>query len=580
MMNRMLVFLCLGGICLTSHMQPCSLAGTYLEPHLEIMLFHPVAIGISEDSKDRMATALAQAVSAGSFDEAHLAWSTRALGIALRLSPENRDAVVANGLLKRDGRMPKMAGEFDAVQFVDKLLKAADHLKANGGPDRLLLAGYLYSLAAEANSGHPDALFKLEIFSRDHPIDWSPIEEGRRPGSNDSADTAGVISGTEGVVHFQRQQSKVNGLFVLTSPTGMMIGSVIEIISTVTGHHVPNQNVFGFARPVGQEMFTSFEEAQRLMEVRYPLRTGGNDLRMSFSDKYSAKDGGSAGLAFSLLFVSMYENIPLDPNVAVTGDITVDGQIREVGGIAAKIRGARDHGCKIVIMPARDETELLESVLLNGPAFLVQIQIFGVADLDEALAIARCDRQRKLDASIKGFARIAEQINQNPRVLGNDPQIAATLRDMAAQTPNNLSVRTLLRVQSGNLPRKLTTATSLEETLMAAQPYFNALRAGYQPGRGGIAVAGNTREEVGRKLAKIQALASPDIAPLVGDFVQYAQLTGEMENLHAGGKLSTAASRDRRLAELASRETSVRKQIEDRLEVLFRDHEFLQRLLK
>ncbi|MFY9139516.1 MAG: Lon family ATP-dependent protease [Thermacetogeniaceae bacterium] len=73
-------------------------------------------------------------------------------------------------------------------------------------------------------------------------------------------------------------------------------------------------------------------------------------------------DGPSAGAAIFLAIYSAIEGIPLRQNVAVTGEISIQGQVRGVGGITEKLYGARQVGVKKVLVPADNSRELPEEM--------------------------------------------------------------------------------------------------------------------------------------------------------------------------------------------------------------------------
>lgn len=72
------------------------------------------------------------------------------------------------------------------------------------------------------------------------------------------------------------------------------------------------------------------------------------------------KEGPSAGLAFAVGIVSALTQRRVRRDVAVTGEITLHGNILAVGGIAQKLAAARDAGVRLVILPKENEREVAE----------------------------------------------------------------------------------------------------------------------------------------------------------------------------------------------------------------------------
>ena len=91
-------------------------------------------------------------------------------------------------------------------------------------------------------------------------------------------------------------------------------------------------------------------------------------------------DGPSAGCATTLAIYSALKKIPLRQNIAVTGEISIQGKVRPVGGIAEKIFGAKQAGVKTVLIPKEN--------LADVPSGLQGISVIPVETIQEALDYA------------------------------------------------------------------------------------------------------------------------------------------------------------------------------------------------
>ncbi|MGH4121450.1 MAG: Lon family ATP-dependent protease [Clostridium sp.] len=90
-------------------------------------------------------------------------------------------------------------------------------------------------------------------------------------------------------------------------------------------------------------------------------------------------DGPSAGAAITVCIISSLLDKPLRQDIAVTGEISLRGIIKPVGGIFEKIYGARRKGIKLVMIPSDNEKEV--------PIDLVDIETKAVSTIEELMKI-------------------------------------------------------------------------------------------------------------------------------------------------------------------------------------------------
>jgi ATP-dependent Lon protease len=116
------------------------------------------------------------------------------------------------------------------------------------------------------------------------------------------------------------------------------------------------------------------------------------------------KDGPSAGVTMYTALVSLLTGVPVRPDVAMTGEITLRGNVLQIGGLKEKLLAAHRAGIKRVIIPDRNVKDLIDvPEEVKG-----EMEILSVKRMDEVLALALKDPP----ASIVALAKAAQAETQ------------------------------------------------------------------------------------------------------------------------------------------------------------------------
>jgi ATP-dependent Lon protease len=109
-----------------------------------------------------------------------------------------------------------------------------------------------------------------------------------------------------------------------------------------------------------------------------------NDVHIHVPEGATPKDGPSAGIGMCTALVSALTKIPVRSNVAMTGEITLRGEVLPIGGLKEKLLAAHRGGIDTVLIPQENEKDLTEI-----PENIKQdLKIISVRWIDEVLEVA------------------------------------------------------------------------------------------------------------------------------------------------------------------------------------------------
>jgi len=192
----------------------------------------------------------------------------------------------------------------------------------------------------------------------------------------------------------QPQIGVVNGLAVIKANQGTV--DQLEVSVTKVNSGRGELNITGVAQEA--EQGTQYRKIKRKSMVRdsaenvltvikkmLNINLDNYDIHIDFTSD-AVVDGPSAGISMAVALYSAFTEKPVDNLIAMTGKLSVNGQVRPIGGVVPKVRAAIRAGAERVLIPAENWQQIFTS------QEFAEIEIIKVNHLKEALQKAVQDK--------------------------------------------------------------------------------------------------------------------------------------------------------------------------------------------
>ncbi|MFA6398755.1 MAG: S16 family serine protease, partial [archaeon] len=114
------------------------------------------------------------------------------------------------------------------------------------------------------------------------------------------------------------------------------------------------------------------------------------DIHIQFLQTYEGVEGDSASVSIATAVISATEELPVRQDVAMTGSLSVRGEVLPVGGVSSKVTAAIKAGFKEIIVPKSN----FGDIVVNKEE-LAKVKIIPVSTLVEVLEVALVDSKEK-----------------------------------------------------------------------------------------------------------------------------------------------------------------------------------------
>jgi ATP-dependent Lon protease len=224
-------------------------------------------------------------------------------------------------------------------------------------------------------------------------------------------DYLGVRRFNYGLAEEQDQVGQVTGL------AWTEVGGELLTIETAV---IPGKGKHSATGKLGDVMKESIEAAMTVVRSRSAVLGidndvfQNNDIHIHVPEGATPKDGPSAGIGMCTAIISALTKIPVRANVAMTGEITLRGEVLPIGGLKEKLLAAHRGGITTVLIPADNEKDLIEI-----PENIKQnLDIRPVHWIDEVLSVALQYMPIPLEKMVEGEQVIADAESAKPKQSG------------------------------------------------------------------------------------------------------------------------------------------------------------------
>ena len=189
---------------------------------------------------------------------------------------------------------------------------------------------------------------------------------------------------------------EANRIGVVTGLAWTEVGGEILKIETAVMPGKGKMEITGKLGDVMQESVKAAKSYIRSKSLEYgiiPPIFDKKDFHIHVPEGATPKDGPSAGVGMVTSIISAITEIPVNKNVAMTGEITLRGLVLPIGGLKEKLLAAHRAGIKKVLIPIENKKDLVEV----PKTILDSMEIIPVKNVDEVLKVALTKQLKRVE---------------------------------------------------------------------------------------------------------------------------------------------------------------------------------------
>ncbi len=221
----------------------------------------------------------------------------------------------------------------------------------------------------------------------------------------------------------------VNGLAAINAQTGMaeFSGIVLPIVAEVTPAQTRDGGVVVATGKLGEIAREAVQNVSALIKKYTGEDISHHDIHIQFVGTSDGVEGDSASVSIATAVISALEGVPVDQSVAMTGSLSVRGQVLPVGGVTAKVEAAADSGIRRVLIPEDNVEDLVLETRYRGA-----VEVIPVRTLRDVLKYALVGQGSKKESLLE---RLAAMVHATSRGGEEIPSIPAANASTSSGRP-------------------------------------------------------------------------------------------------------------------------------------------------
>jgi ATP-dependent Lon protease len=214
---------------------------------------------------------------------------------------------------------------------------------------------------------------------------------------------------------------KICGMYATTNHTGGI--TVIEVKSIPTKQKLSLELTGSQGKVMRESMSVAKTVAWNLIPQLYRDKLnkawveGNTGFHIHCPDGSTEKDGPSAGLAITTAIVSCMTGVKIRKDIAVTGEIDLDGTALAIGGLVHKLHGAKKAGVTLALCPIENRSNIERIKTEYADLITDDFEVIMVSDIWDVLAYALEDNKIKFGGNT-GKTDTNSRLKRNMGMIG------------------------------------------------------------------------------------------------------------------------------------------------------------------